>query len=160
MSLFTINKYELDEECANHPSNYYEYAKQLADANKVVEQAKVELDLIEAELDLEIRRKPDKFKIKKITEAIIKQTVLVQQERIDAVNDWIKAKHEAEVLRATVNGLEHKKRMLSDLVQLQGQEYFAEPSVPKKYREGHDELSRKKNRKAMEVKKHKRREHD
>ena len=128
-----IDESRLDEEWLRQPDLYFKYASQLADAKQRLDQAKAELDLVEAECNKDIRERPEHYGVDRSrntgapTEDAVKKAVVIHDDYQAAVMDIVKHKHEVEVLAAAVNALDHKKRALENLVSLHGQSYFAAP---------------------------------
>lgn len=143
MNDFDIDPARLDEEWVKQPKLFYGYAKNLADARYEVDKLKAELDLVMAELDKSIRTDPGMFDIGKVTEGAVEKCILLQPDYQKTLAKLNKAKHEAGVLDAAVNALEHKKRGLEGLVQLHGQQYFSEPTAPKYAKEKMNEVVKK-----------------
>jgi len=137
-----IDENSLDVEWVGQPRMYFKYASMLADAKREQDQAKVELDLVTAELDMVIRSDPDKFGIGKVTEAAIKATVLAQKEYGKAQKAVLTAKHGVDVLGAAVTALDHRKKALEGLVQLRLANYFSEPRAPEGAKERLGEASK------------------
>jgi len=127
---FDIDINRLDEEWINQPKIFFKYASQLADARRKLEEAKAELDVIRAEIDLDIRSNPTNYfgnKIGKTTESLITSTILQQSKYQEALLSFRKRKHRIDILQAAVNALDHRKSALERLVSLHGQNYFATP---------------------------------
>ncbi len=160
-TVLDIDKHRLDEEWVEQPRNVFEFTKALEDAKAEVDRLKVEVDLCKEELkkatqeiELAIRRNPEKFKLSKPTEKAIEAAAGISETRKaamrklrDAQLTMIDAEHEAGVLGAVCKGLENKKKALEDLVVLQGRSYFAEPRSPKEVNGRMDEVEKQANRK-------------
>lgn len=137
------DKTMLDTEWVNQPKLFYDYAVQLADARMELDETKAELDVARAEIDKRIRVNPEEYEIEKVTEAVITNTILRQDEYQDKLADVIKAKHQMDVLQAAVNALDHRKAALERLVSLHGQSYFATPrAADETSRETVDEIEK------------------
>ena len=133
--LTEIDIFNLHLECQNQDSLVGYYGRKLADAKLKHERAKTARDLFEAETARRIRRKPQVYNLKRLTEGAIKEVITVEVLTSDAHEKVLKTKHTLDILEITLRRLEHRKRALSDLVYLQGQNYFAAPSVPKRLRD-------------------------
>jgi hypothetical protein len=120
----------LDVECVDHSMLVIKYARIAADADLEMDNAKERLDLVKAELDNKIRTNPDKFKIEKITESVVSNTILMQEDYKTAMAEFLQAKHEAKIVSGATRAVDHRKSMLESLVKLHGQSYFAGPSIP------------------------------
>lgn len=149
---FLIDKYNLDEEWVRQAALYKNYADQLADANEEHEQAKRHKDVMYAEISLHVRQHPEDYNLEKITDDAVKQVVLLQAKYDKALAEVIRAKHKVDILRASTEALEHKKKGLESLIYLDGRSYFAEPKVPANFREKNEEKSRSKVFKPTKIK--------
>jgi len=126
-----IDESALDIECLEQPNLMMKYALLAAEADKEVDLAKEALDLIDAELDTVIRTSPERYEITKLTEAVVANTILQQDEHKRATRRVIDAKFNAKIASGAVKAIDAKKSMLETLVKLHGQQYFAGPSVPR-----------------------------
>jgi len=127
----SIDRDRLDEEWVNQPRLYYKYAEMLADARLKHDTRKNQLELVRAELSNKIRKKPEEYGLDKITESVVEGTIILQEEYQDVVNKVNKAKHQMEVIQAVVVALDHKKKALEKLVDLEFQNYHSEPKARK-----------------------------
>jgi hypothetical protein len=126
-SFLEIDSDKLDEEWLNQPDLFFKYAKLKAKTDRELDEAKSELDVVEAELDKAIRNRPEKYDLIKITDKSIEKAILREasyQNALDALND---AKYKSAILDAAVKALDHRKRALENLVFLHGQNYFSSP---------------------------------
>jgi len=117
----------LDEQWLEQPRLYHKYARKLANAKQTLEECKARLELVKAELGREIRLNPLGFGLEKITEAVVANTIIIQQGYKDAQEEYIAGKHRVDVVQAVVTTLDHRKRALESLVTLHGQDYFSTP---------------------------------
>lgn len=124
---FRIDRDRLDWEWMRQPELYYQHAEKLAAARMAAEQAKTETDLVYAEMDAKIRDRPEKYGILKVTEAAVRAAILVADKYQAAVKAHLEAKYNVDILQAAVTTLDHRKRALENLVDLQGRNYFATP---------------------------------
>ncbi len=124
---FHLDKDNLDGEWVNQPTLFHTYARKLANARSKLEQAKVELEVVDAELDLQIRDNPSHYDISKVTEGAISKVIIAQKEHRIATHNLLQAKHKVDLLQATVTALDHRKKALENLVELRLADYFAEP---------------------------------
>jgi hypothetical protein len=144
---FAIDEHRLDKEWVNQPTLFFTWARKLADARQQLEEAKASLDVVYAELDNAIRERPGKYGLEKITESAIKQLIPSQAPYAEALAAVNTTKHRVDVLQAAVTALEHRKRALENLVDLHGQNYFAEPTAPAHSRERVQETTKQQIRK-------------
>jgi hypothetical protein len=120
----------IDVDCLDQPAMVMKYARIAADSDLEMDSAKERLELVKAELDKEIRTHPEKFKVEKITEPVVANTILMQDEYKEAVAEYLQAKHEARIVKGATEAVNHRKTMLENLVKLHGQQYFPGPSIP------------------------------
>lgn len=105
------------------------FARQAVEVKDRLNRANSALELTEAEVKGKIRRNPSKWGIDKLTEGQVSEATIRSEAYQAAVTEVNEAKHEVDVLQATLNTLEHRKRALENLVTLHGQSYFAKPHV-------------------------------
>ena len=127
----SIDDSALDVEWLEQASLTFKYCQLEADARKALDEAKSQLDIVEAELDKEIRNNPEAFDLPKITESAIKSAILVNENYINAKDEYSQAQYELNMAQAAVRSIYAKKDALENLVRLHGQQYFAGPSVPR-----------------------------
>lgn len=106
-----IDKDNLSDEFLKQAGKYVWYATLLALAIKRRDEAKLSLEIVEAELDALIRKNAVQ-KNEKITEAFIRGAVVRLDEYQNAVKFFIKVKEDAEILMAVTKSFEQRKDML------------------------------------------------
>lgn len=121
----------LDVECLDQVDLFCKWAERSIGAKALVEDLKLSLEAKQAELDLRIRKRPEKHGLEKLTEAGVKAAVLNHPEFLKARKKFNRARDEAAYLDTAVSAMEMKKRMIEQLIVLHGQQYFAGPSVPR-----------------------------
>ena len=126
-----INPNQLDLEACMQGELFFKWAKKSVKANGRRDDCKLRLEVVTADLSNKARLDPDSFGIQRITEASITTAVKSSPEFLEAYENWVKAKMEADLVDKAVASMEQRKRMLELLVTLHGQEYFAGPSVPR-----------------------------
>jgi len=129
-----IDETSLDVEWLEQSSLTAKYARIQADAEREYEKAKERLEVLKAELDLEIRANPKEYineEITKTTEAVISNAIIQQKSYREASDEVIEKKHEFNIAKGAVKSIDSKKTALENLVKLHGQQYFAGPSVPR-----------------------------
>lgn len=149
-SLIEIDEFALDREWLRQPKLVMQYALKLADARKAAAEAKAAVDIAEAELELDIRNRPEEYDLKKVTEAAIKATVLVSSVYQSAQRRYNRAKHLVDVLQGIMEALEHRKKALEGLVTLEGRNYFSKPQTTKEGEKALAEATKRKVRKPKE----------
>jgi len=133
----------LDREWIGQPRMYFRYAEELATARKIWDMAKVELELVKAELSLSIRSDPEKFGLAKTTESSISATVLLQPVYVKAQREVIELKYLMEVLSSAVTSLDHRKSTLQNMVQLRLANYYSKPVAPEGAKDRMDEAEKR-----------------
>lgn len=128
--LVEIDPDKLDQEWLNHPKKFLHWAERLADARKEYVRLKARLEVVDAELDRDIRQSPENFKLEKITEASVTNTIILQSAHHIALKRLNQTKHEMDVLQVAVDALSDRKKALENLVVLWSQSYFASPKAP------------------------------
>ena len=126
-----IDPNALDIEFLDQPNLFMKYAKLAAKAKKRVDEAKEKVDLVKAKLDHDIRIKPGVYGIEKVTETVVANAI-IQQDEYEAVNkDFLDAKYRADLMQAAVRAFDQRKSALENLVRLLGMEYFSAPREPR-----------------------------
>lgn len=140
-SFFDIDLTKLDKDWCNQARTVYNYAVKLADARDARDRAKAAVDVADedldrkaAEVELQVRRYPDRFGLDKTTESTIKATVLIDeaykaaQEAVHTARKKLNQRnHEVGLLEAALKALDHKRDGLESAVKLFGMGYFANP---------------------------------
>ena len=93
VEIFNIDMNVLDKEWVKQPKTFFKYASLLADARRKMEEAKVEADVVRAEIDLDIRKNPSDYDLEKITEVSISNSILQQEKYQKALLIVRKRKH-------------------------------------------------------------------
>lgn len=127
----SINHNALDVEWLNQPKLFMEVSEELAQARADLDRLKLALEMKEAELDKDVRTRPERFGLEKVTEAAVKSAITLDKSYIQLRNDFIDQKHEVDVLSAAVSAMDQRKAALERLVILHGQQYFAGPKEPR-----------------------------
>lgn len=122
-----IDEATLDREWVEQPRLFFKYARRLADAQQARDDAAAELDLVKANLELEIREDFKPYGLKKVTDSGVKAIIPKQPEYQNALKELNECKRAVGVLQAAVTALEHRKRALEKLVDLVSMDYFATP---------------------------------
>lgn len=143
-SVLEIDEFALDREWVNQPSLFMKYALMLAEAKATFAERKAKVEVVKAELELDIRQSPEKYDIAKVTEATVQATILIQETYKDVLKRMNKAKHRVDILQAVVDTLDHRKRSLENLVTLHMANYFSKPKERHKTEGGGVEESIKK----------------
>lgn len=131
VDLFRPDKHRLDEELQEQPKLCRIYSDHSADAQKDLDEAEARLEFVEADLDRDIRRFPERYgyEEKAPTEPAIKKTIVLNKRYQEANKEVIQARYRVNQLKGVCNSIEHKKKSIESLVYLHSQGYWAEPRV-------------------------------
>ena len=133
-----IDKYHLDEEWEDQPLLYMKWAERYAEAIHERDQLKEKMDLIRAQIDIEIRINPNTFgfdRDKKPTESAISNRILEEEEYQTATEEFLSAKKSVNILQGVKEAMEHKKKALEAETSLFIGGFYSEPKIPQKARE-------------------------
>lgn len=126
-SFFDLDKYRLDEELENQPKLYWQHAETLAKARKRQAEMEAAKKVTWAEQASQIRSNPTDFGLEKATVDAVKEAVELQKPYRKAVQEEIDAAYEADIAKGAVDTLEHRKRALEKLCDLQLSNYYSKP---------------------------------
>lgn len=127
-NIVDINPDRLDEECITHARRTLDACEDEADAKHELAKAKSRLDVIEAQLQIDIRKDPEKFNLPKdLKEAGIKAAVFLHKDYRTASKDVDDSQHQVHLTTAKVSALTEKRRMIERLVELRQIDYYSEP---------------------------------
>ena len=121
----------LDIQWTKQAQTFFKYAELAAKARNKVDRLKESLEVLDANLGLQIRKAPLNYGLEKVTEGALQSCILLNPQHANASKELADAQYELEILAAAVRALDQKKAALENLVRLQGQNYFAAPSVPR-----------------------------
>lgn len=124
-----INPLELDKEFIEQPEKFYKYAEMLAEANKEYDECKLRLEVIQAQVDSEIRSRYENA-VKKPTETAIRGEVVQNIEYQQAYRELTEKKKGVDTISGGVRAFEQRKVSLENLAKLWAQSYFAGPKQP------------------------------
>ena len=132
MDRFRIDQHRLDEEWQGQPDRYHSAAVFLADAKMEYEQAKARRDVVEAEVNLDIRRRePADFGVKSLTEDVVKKCVVLDKRYQKAVHEVHDTQRAMGIAQADVDAEDQRKAALQDIVRLFLADYWGtSPRVP------------------------------
>ena len=149
-SLLDIDKYRLDDECQQQPHLVWDYGKVSAKAGKILDEAKSNLKVVEAEVDQVIRESPGDFDLpadKKPTENAIKAAVLTSKEYQQANKKVINATYDVNIVEAANKALDHRRTSLTTLDGQDARGYFSRPKQKNRTDTGDEFGGRKKRKK-------------
>lgn len=121
----------LDVEWVEQAQLFLNYAEQAAHAMARVDRAKDKVKVVKAEVFLDVRAHPDKYGLEKVTDKAVDAMVESHEDVKAAASELIAFKHESQILDSAVKAFEQRRYSLQNLVQLQGQGYFAAPQEPR-----------------------------
>ena len=124
-----IDKHRLPEEWDRQPQLYRYHADLLVEAEYEHDKAKTNLELIEAEVQLEVRRDPASFGLEKTTEGSIAAAVTVNVHVLEAKRRLNEAKHSVGVHKAACRTVEQRKSSLENQTTLALNDFYAQPRV-------------------------------
>lgn len=131
-SVVSVDPDRLDQEWVGQASLYLKYAEAEADARHAHAEAKAGLELVEARLSLAVRSTPSEYELPdKPTEGAIKAAITCAAEYKQAVGELNAAKHKLDLLAATTSALDHRRKALENLVQLEVMAYRSDPRPPR-----------------------------
>ena len=146
-SIFEIDQDRLDYEWMRQAKLYGQQADECALAQKDLDVAKSELELVQADLAHSIRVTPEAHGLVKVTEGAIQENILRSKKYQTANEHFIEMKYRVNLLKGHLEALDHKKKALESLVFLHGQNYFAEPKANGVGKEVANEIEKKSVRK-------------
>ena len=123
-----IDPDKLDEEIFSQPGLYMKFSEVYAETERRREILRRKLEILEAELDFQIRTRPERFglkSLKSVTEALVKNTIQKQEEIQELNEKIIQVNYDLNIVKAAITSLEHKKKMLEKAVDLYNGQYFS-----------------------------------
>ena len=140
-----IDMNDLEGEWLKQPSLFMYYSEAHAEAIKERENAKNNLDIVDAQLDSEIRRDWEKHWTKSPTETAVKNWVLQHEKHKKALDLFNDKSHSVNLLQSAKSAFDHRRKALENLVTLLVTGFHSEPKVSKHITKGeHLGLDRKK----------------
>lgn len=124
-----IDPENLDVDCMEHPNLYMDWAERAVHAKADMEDAKDNLDTVLASCEIEARELPHLYGISKVTDASIKAAVSACKPVRKAKKRYSEARRRYYKLERCDRAMEHRKRMLENMVTLHAHQYFAGPST-------------------------------
>lgn len=125
-----IDKSQLDYEWLRQSLLYFKYSELYANAIFERDKAKERLEVVKAKIDLDIRKSPEEYGISRITEGAIASAITLDEEYVEAKNDYLNAVKEVNILAGVKGALEHKKSALETLAKLYLSGYWGEAKIP------------------------------
>jgi hypothetical protein len=129
----TVDRMQLDQEWLTYPDKVWQYTKLHADALALRNQTKEELNIVESELYLQAKSNLEEtfptIKDSKISEATINNWVVTQPRYRKAIEAYLTASHNADILRGAVSTIEVLKNTLGNMVSLWLANYYSIPKL-------------------------------
>ncbi len=123
-----IDEFRLDAEWAKQPGLVEMYSGYKADAREELASFEDDLEVAEAELSLDVRKRPDHYGFSsKPTDPTVKALVAADKEIRKIRARIIKVKHEIDLLTGILSALDSRKSALGDLVDLLAMNYNSTP---------------------------------
>lgn len=123
-----IDEYELIKEWLNQAKLFNDYAQIKSDVDYALSKAKENLDVVSAEIRLDIVKDPEIYGIKKYTEKILDALIFNEEDYKEQKNIVMAKTYERDMASNAVKAIEMRKSALENIVKLHGQNYFATPS--------------------------------
>lgn len=128
--LVLIDRDALDLEWMDQPRLIRKFTRLEADARFDLDEAEAALKLVEAQLLLDIRGRPDRYGFeKRPTDATVKAAVITQKKYQRAVHAVNEAKHIVGLMASGSRTASHRKTALEKLVDLEWMDYRSEPKT-------------------------------
>jgi len=131
-----VDRFNLDEDLEKQYNLYLSYSELSVKAIKNRDKIKQQMELVQAELDIEIRKNPTEFGLKdKPTESGIKSAIIASVKYEKAFDEYLNACEECNVYGGVLRALEHKKKALEKLSDLWIAGFYSKPNVNKEAKE-------------------------
>lgn len=125
-----IDREKLDQEWVKQPRLALTVGEAEMEAAYELDQCKVRLDFVESELYLAIRNTPSEFNLQdKPSEATIKAAITTHIRYQEALQNVNEARYKSKMYSVRTSAVEHKKRALEKLVDLEWMHYNSEPKA-------------------------------
>lgn len=129
----------LDEEWSIQPRLRVLCGDLLAEARKELSEAKLDLEVTEADLDLAIRSDPSKYGLAKATEGSIRSALVSTAVYKMAQKAVIEAQKVVDLMTSLTYAADHRRAALEDFVRLWLGNYYSECRAPEGSREVMDD---------------------
>jgi len=125
-----LDPLQLDVAATMQGELFFKWSQRWVVAREAMDRAKLDLDITENELNIDVRRNPDDYGLDKVTEKLAEAAVKASAKYRKKAEQLIEKRKIAGRLEKAVMAMEQRKRMIEVLITLHGQQYFAGPSVP------------------------------
>lgn len=124
-----INLFDLHEEARKQPGRYKEAADEYANAVKRKDTAESNVELVEAQQFLKVKKFPEKFGLENPSVDLIKAAVKASSKYQTAVAEFNEAKYQAQVFKGLVDAYAQRKSMIETDTDLWFGSYFSAPKA-------------------------------
>lgn len=125
-----INPLALNEEWIDHCNQFAYYSERHVTALRQEEELKLQLKVLLAQRDSDIRTHPEQYTdSKKLTEAQISALIDQDKDVITLRNRLAATSYQVNMFSAARQGLDHKRKALEELGRLQAQGYYSSVTV-------------------------------
>ena len=127
-----IDRYKLEEECADQPRRSMEWGEKYAEAIFDRDKAKQNLKIVAAQVQQRVRQDPDLYGVvagqRGVTEGAIQAALDTNQEILDAEDLVLEAEKNLQIMKTAKDAfLSDRKSQLTNLVHLQLGQYYSDP---------------------------------
>lgn len=129
--MVSVDEFRLGYEWIRQADLYHTAALDAAESKMKKEEAEDNIKVVRAEALKEIREHPSRFNLVKPTVDAVEAEVECHPAVREATKTLIRAKYDYDLHAALVSALDHKKRALEKLVDLQINGLLAEPKEPR-----------------------------
>lgn len=148
-----IDRDNLEDELFRQSNLMWRYGKRVADLRVEMDRLKLAIDVKYASIANNIRAKPEKYGVEKVSNDAVHSAVIASQGYQEVYNEWLDARHEYDVVNAALTAIEGKRKSMDNLTRLLEMDYYSqEPSSIKHSADLRDkakERSREKTHKAL-----------
>lgn len=126
-----IEQYELDVEWLKQPMYFMKWSEVAENAISERDQAREEMTIEVAKLELAMRANPEKYGIDKVTDKSIDAAIKASEKYSKLSSQFQEKAKKAKILSAARDAFEHRKTALSKLTDLFLSNYFSQPAEEK-----------------------------
>lgn len=124
-----VNPNELDKQWADLPDQFHNYSEAGDLLDSELKLKKMELEMLEADLDMKIRGTPADFGVDgKITETQIKSIIKTRQNWQDLTFEILELEKQRRLMASACRALEMKKDAMKSIQQLYLSEFYIAPT--------------------------------
>jgi len=128
-STLHIHLHGLHEDAQDQPDLASRAGELAAELKAAAKRAKLAVEELTAQIDLNVRAKPEVFGLSKITETTIASVVATRPQTKEAKQAQIAAEREADLAATLANAYEHRRSMLKIEVDLWMSNYWGDVEV-------------------------------